>query len=198
MTLRLDRVLIVTLIAAGIMLSLWGAGFMLFRQNFTAYTTPKEMVQADAIVVLTGGTGRITSGFDLLEKEAAERLFISGVYQGVDVRQLLDLSQKQESRLDCCITLGYEAENTVENAIETASWMKDNNYTSLWLVTANYHMPRAAMEFQRLAPNVTVFQYPVEADQEKSAYRALMLQFREYNKFILAWLRNLLLSLYPA
>src|SRR3546814_5818119 len=48
-----------------------------------------------------------------------------------DVRQLLDLSQHSPEDLSCCVVLGYEADNTRGNAVETAAWMKDQGFTSL-------------------------------------------------------------------
>ena len=47
----------------------------------------------DAIVVLTGGSERLTQGLDLLTQKKAQKLFISGVYHGVDITELFRVRQ---------------------------------------------------------------------------------------------------------
>ena len=70
----------------------------------------------DAIVVLTGGSGRLRSGLDLLLADRARRLFISGVYRGVDVTQLLALLKQQPDQVENRISIG-NAVDTIENAL---------------------------------------------------------------------------------
>src|SRR3546814_8105662 len=82
----------------------------------------------DAIVGLTGGSDRLAVALDLLSADKGRKLFVSGVYRGVDVRQLLDLSQHSPDDLSCCVVLGYEADNTRGNAVETAAWMKEQGF----------------------------------------------------------------------
>src|SRR3546814_4727223 len=93
----------------------------------------------DAIVGLTGGSDRLAVALDLLSADKGRKLFVSGVYRGVDVRQLLDLSQPSPDDLSCCVVLGYAADHTRGNAVETAAWMKEQGFDSLRLVTAPYH-----------------------------------------------------------
>src|SRR3546814_2779454 len=108
--------------AVGVLL-LYGLGFLGFTTLLP--TTPvSDERSTDAIVVLTGGSDRLGVALDLLSADKAGKLFVSGVYRGVDVRQLLDLSQHSPEDLSCCVVLGYEADNTRGNAVETAAWMK--------------------------------------------------------------------------
>ena len=97
------------------------AAFLIGLFNF-AEGLPQEAEAperlTDAIVVLTGGPGRIDRGFELLAEDRAERLFISGVYRGVEVGELLRLAQRSPDEMRCCIELGYEASNTRGNAQE--------------------------------------------------------------------------------
>lgn len=151
-----------------------------------------DTAKLDAIVVLTGGSNRLQTGFDLLEQERGEKLFISGVYQGVDVRALMDQWKKGANNdLDCCVVLGFDADNTIGNAQETANWMEKEGYTSLYLVTAHYHMKRALLEFDRLGLGWEVRPWPVMPDAmdmnnwwRDSRYRSLII--REYNKYLIA------------
>ena len=110
--------------------------------------------KTDAIVVLTGGAGRVREGLSLLEKGFARKLFVSGVYRGVDVRALRQLVRRAPGELECCIALGYVADSTRGNAMETADWIRLEKISSIRLVTASYHMPRSLLEFHRVLPTV--------------------------------------------
>ena len=115
----------------------------------------------DAVVVLTGGSGRLGVGLSLLAQKRAKKLFVSGVYQGVDVAELLRISRQSPRELECCVVLGYSADDTAGNARETAEWMAQEGYASLRLVTANYHMRRSLLEFRRVMPEVALIPHPV-------------------------------------
>ncbi len=117
--------------------------------------------RTDAIVVLTGGTGRLSEGLKLLADGRGERLLVSGVYRGIDVDALLQLARRKPDDVECCITIGYAADNTAGNARETAEWIRSADNRSLRLVTANYHMPRSLLEFRRALPDVRIIAHPV-------------------------------------
>lgn len=153
-----------------LLLILWFAGLWWFAARIPAgLPDPAQPVDAsektDAIVVLTGGAGRLSAGFALLEQGAARKLFISGVYDGVAVRELMNLTAKAKAKAEqeCCVVLGYAADNTIGNAAETSDWMEEEEFTSLRLVTANYHMPRSMLEFSMAMPDVRVIPHPVTA-----------------------------------
>ena len=110
--------------------------------------------QTDAIVVLTGGSNRLDEGLNLLARRKAKKLFVSGVYRGIDVRRLLSLSRRSPSDLVCCIEIGHNATSTEGNAEETKLWMDREGFQSLRLVTSNYHMPRSIREFRHYMPNI--------------------------------------------
>ncbi len=115
----------------------------------------------DAIVVLTGGSERLTKGLELLSAQRARKLFISGVYRGVDISELFRVRQESPDEFTCCVALGHEADNTEGNATETAAWMKDQGFRSLRLVTASYHMPRSLLEFHHAMPELEIVPHPV-------------------------------------
>ncbi|MCH8000413.1 MAG: YdcF family protein, partial [Proteobacteria bacterium] len=126
---------------AALFLGIWLVGLLWFAKDLPVSVAAPARA-TDAIVVLTGGSGRVHQGLELLAQRRAKKLFISGVYRGVDVRELLGVSQQSPADLDCCIALGYEADSTRGNARETADWMREQGLGSLRLVTAAYHMPR--------------------------------------------------------
>ena len=115
----------------------------------------------DAIVVLTGGTDRLTTGLKLLQAGQSGMVFVSGVSPGVDIGEILRSMGLASDELGCCIELGHDATDTAGNAAETARWMKSRGFQSLRLVTANYHMPRSMAAFHRAMPLVTLVSHPV-------------------------------------
>ncbi len=168
----------------------WSAGLVWYATQLPSSVNDTAR-KTDAIVVLTGGSERLQQGLDLLSQEKAKKLFVSGVYRGVDVRQLLDLSQVSPNELECCVTLGYQADNTRGNAIETAKWMRDQGYGSLRLVTAAYHMPRSLLEFHRNMPGVEILPHPVfpKHFKQDNWWRwpgSASLLITEYSKYIVA------------
>lgn len=142
------------------LLVLWLTGLVWF-----ASTLPDDVedpaTSTDAIVVLTGGSERLATGIHLLRHKLGRKLFVSGVYRGVEVAELLKLSRQTPEEVECCIVLGYAAESTEGNAVETAAWMGREKFTSLRLVTGSYHMRRSLLEFQGAMPGVKVVPHPV-------------------------------------
>jgi uncharacterized SAM-binding protein YcdF (DUF218 family) len=180
------RIIISLFLAA----SFWTGGLVWFAKQL-----PREPGDAtsrtDAIVVLTGGSGRLQQGLDLLASDMAEKLFVSGVYRGVDVQELLAISRATPEEIECCIALGYEADNTRGNALETARWLAGEGYRSIRLVTASYHMPRSLLEFQRLMPDVAIITHPVLSEHYRQDDWWLWpgsarLLISEYSKYLIA------------
>jgi len=151
-------------IGSGICALLWLAGFVWFATPPGADTRTDP---TDAIVVLTGGSLRLQAGIELLREGRAPRLFVSGVNQQVDLEDLLRSSKNVPDWTLCCIVLGYHAENTFDNAQETAQWIRSQGFHSLRLVTAWYHMPRSLLEFDRALKEVEIIAHPVFPDQVK-------------------------------
>lgn len=135
--------------------------------------------KTDAVVVPTGGPGRITRGIAVLKTGQAKRMLITGT--APDVRPIeLAVEYKVEPRwFACCIDLGHDAVDTRSNADETAQWVRAHGYKSVRLVTAEWHMPRARLELTHaLGPDVTVVG---DAVQTNPAFAMLV---REYNKYL--------------
>jgi uncharacterized SAM-binding protein YcdF (DUF218 family) len=124
----------------------------------------------------------------------ARKLFVSGVYRGVDVAALLRHSRSAPDYISCCVVLGYTADSTAGNARETAEWMRKEGFGSLRLVTASYHMPRSLLEFRRAMPKIEIVPNPVvpERFMQEAWWRypgTLSLVISEYNKYLLAIIR---------
>ena len=171
---------------------LWIVGLIRYAGD-----TPGKVFDAttstDAIVVLTGGSGRLNAGLDLLSKDFAGLMFVSGVYRGIDVRKLLQVTRRDPLGLEKRIGIG-NAVNTRENAEETAKWVRQKAIKSLRLVTAAYHMPRSRLEFANVMPGVKIVPHPVFPEHVKQnewwawpGTAALMAS--EYNKYLMSWVR---------
>jgi uncharacterized SAM-binding protein YcdF (DUF218 family) len=185
--------LLVLVAAAGA--GTWGFGLVRFVD--TLPRTPAAVSgKADAVVVLTGGSRRLDEGVALLEARAAPVLFVSGVDERVDANGIRTLLADGADRLsdalvECCLVLGYGASDTIGNARETQIWMTVGNRRSLLLVTSNYHMPRARLEFAHAMPGVEVFPHPVIPPDVRldGWYRypgTLALLANEYSKYLFA------------
>lgn len=178
----------------------WGAGLFRYADSIpTSISQPTY--KTDAIVVLTGGRGRLDEGFRLLSQGFGARLLVSGVYKGVDVNVLRAATRQYSDREDCCIDTGYDAEDTIGNAIEARDWVLKHGFTNLRLVTSAYHMPRAILEFKHNLPDVDIIKHPVftpEVKQERwwAWPGTTGLIVGEYNKFLMAWMRHRLMSIF--
>lgn len=192
------------ILAAIIMLVLvWSAGFLWFIQDLERQRATPVSIEAtgrtDAIVVLTGGSGRLATGLELLAAGHARKLLVSGVYQGLDVQELLKMARRSPDNLECCITLGYSAESTLGNAHETADWMREQGLASLRVVTANYHMRRSLLEFSRAMPDIPLIPHPVDPANVhiKEWWKwpgTANLLMNEYSKYVLSRGRYALLD----
>jgi uncharacterized SAM-binding protein YcdF (DUF218 family) len=128
----------------------WLFGFLWFAM---ALPQPYGGGKTDAIIVLTGSSGRIEHAVDLLEKGRAKRLLVSGVDREVKPREFAVQFDVSESLMECCITLGYHAYDTRSNAIEAASWLVQHRVRTVRLVTADWHMRRAMLELSLELPD---------------------------------------------
>jgi uncharacterized SAM-binding protein YcdF (DUF218 family) len=172
----IEAVAMITRVAAGLLL-IYVLGYALF-----VVLLPKaaDDRRTDGIVVLTGGAKRIERGLDLVERDRAERLLISGVDRAVRPVELAVQHKIDGKLLECCIDLGHESVDTRSNGAETARWVKQKKFKSIRLVTTDWHMPRARFELaQQLGPGVKVLS---DAVQSKPSFRTL---FLEYNKYLL-------------
>ena len=171
---------------------LWG-GFTLY---VTQSTPASPDIVTDTVVVLTGGAGRIEAGAQIIADGKAKSMLITGVGNKVT---LSDLMKKGVTKDDiknavlahCCITLGYVAETTQDNAAETLEWFQKNNIpanASIRLVTSDYHMPRALIQFRRSLPEAKIYPWPVKSNTDDEQF--WMNLNREFGKYILTWLSD--------
>jgi len=167
----------------------WFSGLCWFYFQIPAYGYFKNMpVKTDAIIALTGGKGRVEHAFNSLIAGDSNVLFISGVGKDTTLQNLAeeyDLSMEKLLAGSKEILLGYEAKNTIGNAEEVAQWMQYNDYKSIRVVTSNYHLPRALLEFRYAMPHIIMLPMPVYSKQDTSFPHApIFLTISEYHKWV--------------
>jgi uncharacterized SAM-binding protein YcdF (DUF218 family) len=146
--------------------------------------------KTDAIVILTGGKNRISTGLNLLERKLSNKVFISGVYKNVNINKIFKIEKVQTKGLKNKITLGYLAENTSQNARETINWAITENVKTIRLVTSIYHIPRSVLEFSYENKLIKIIAHPVYSENLKLKNwwkwkGTTYLLAREYFKYLL-------------
>jgi uncharacterized SAM-binding protein YcdF (DUF218 family) len=190
---RLWRASAGVLLVAAAVATAWLLGLVWFVAGF-ATAARDTAPPTDAIVVLTGGSQRLATGLDLLRAGKGQMLFVTGVSRRVHVEDLLRISGNAPAWAICCVVLGHEAKDTLDNAIETARWMRQRGYKSLRLVTAWYHMRRSLLEFDRAMPGTRIVAHPVFPQRARPDHwwewrGTALLLVREYDKYLGALLR---------
>jgi uncharacterized SAM-binding protein YcdF (DUF218 family) len=148
----------------------------------------KPAQAADGIVVLTGGSSRVSDALELLADGYGKRLLISGVHPTNDVADISRSLPDNQSLLTCCVDLDRSAVNTRSNAAETRRWVHERGFKSLIVVTSNYHMPRAIAEMSHAMPDVALIPFAVVGDKWRdepwwtsgATFRLLLSEYVKY------------------
>ena len=163
----LRRVLSLILIA-------WIAGFILFAMSLPRAAGAQR---SDAVVVLTGGAGRIERGLEVLHRGWSQRMLVSGVDPQVKKGEFAAQFNITAAEMECCITLGYRAFDTASNARESTDWIAQNGYRSVRLVTSDWHLRRARAELAKVLPgHVAVID---DAVPTRPSLRVLMVEYHK-------------------
>jgi uncharacterized SAM-binding protein YcdF (DUF218 family) len=154
----------------------WLVGFIWFA---VALPGPAAAGKSDAVVVLTGGGGRIDRGLEALGKGWTRKMLVSGVDRAVRAREFAAEYKVPPALMRCCVTLDFQSVDTRTNAREAAQWISGNKFRSVRLVTTDWHMRRAAMELGGQLPgHVALIR---DAVPSQPSFRIL---FLEYNKLL--------------
>ena len=185
------RATIVTVLA--IAFAAAAIGFVGFLSQLRgAETRPSRT--ADGIVVLTGGSSRVSDAMELLADGYGKRLLISGVHPTNAASDISRSLTDNQSLLSCCVDLDRSAVNTRSNAAETRRWAHERGFKSLIVVTSNYHMPRAIVELSHAMPDITLIPFAVVGDKWRDEPwwtngATVRLLLSEYVKYVAAEVR---------
>ena len=183
-------------------LLVWAAGLIWFLFQIPTKAAPSAE-PSDAIVVLTGGSGRIDSGLRLLAEKKGKKLFISGAGSSTTPADVIRNApadiRGQLAYRTVDITLGHYAQNTIGNAEETALWLGQQQYSTIRVVTSNYHIPRALEELRQTAPGVKLIPEPVFAEEFTVGKLFFNTESRqivmsEYHKYLAGKLRHIIVA----
>jgi uncharacterized SAM-binding protein YcdF (DUF218 family) len=172
-------------------------GFVGMAGGFVAFLSQLRIAElkpdrnADGIVVLTGGSSRVSDAIELLAGGFGKRLLISGVHPTNGASDISRSLPDSEGLLACCVDLDRSAVNTRSNAAETKRWVHERGFRSLIVVTSNYHMPRAIVEMSHAMPNVELIPFAVVGDTWRddpwwTSGATFRLLLSEYAKYIAA------------
>jgi len=165
--------------ALALLLLAYALGFILFAFTL-GKAAPADSAPTDAAIVLTGGPGRIEHAIEVLRDHKAKRLLVAGADPSVTKADTARRLKGSGKLLKCCVDLGSESVDTRSNAEEASRWLVQRHFSSVRLITSDWHMRRAHYEFQKVLGS----RYRLVTDAVRSEPRFLTL-FGEYNKYVL-------------
>lgn len=164
---------------------------LLFSQFVKGLNEAADSVSSvDAIVVLTGGVGRVEEGLRLFSEGKGSHLIISGVegtsslgsiFPGKDLKNTVDTGK---------IVLDVKSRNTIDNALNVKKILEKKGFKSIILVTSNYHMERAYTMFSKsLSKDVRLYRHPVRSPNFKDeewwgSLKSLKIMTSEFYKYL--------------
>ena len=175
------RVLVLRIIFVGLLAAAW--------VDFARRMEPSgsaERLPANA-VAFTGQFDRVFAGLKVLQLGHVENLFISGVNRGAGIEkdgfaaQFPVDANLQRALASGRLALGERAQNTLENAAETACWYKERGLLGpLLLITSCLHMPRASLALERSLPKVDVVRMCLASATSQVTTEALINEFKKF------------------
>jgi uncharacterized SAM-binding protein YcdF (DUF218 family) len=165
--------------AAALILLVYALGFVLFAFTL-GKPAPEDAAPTDAVVVLTGGPGRIEHAIAVLRDHESKRLLVAGADPSVTKLDIMRRVGGDQKLVKCCVDLGSESVDTRSNAEEAGRWLAQHHFQSVRLITSDWHMRRARYEFEKVLGR----KFGLVTDAVHSEPRFLTL-FGEYNKYVL-------------
>lgn len=154
--------------------------------TYKTFSYRQNALKADAIVVLTGGKGRVEEGVRLFRDSRAEFLFFVGVDPSV-IKSDLYRPRPGDPSADNVI-LEKSSRNTLENSIFGRDLLMRSGVRSILLITSRYHLKRASILFRNSLPaDIAIIPYPVDTVNLKESWwnhgGSFQLLFREFYKY---------------
>jgi len=152
---------------------------------YKTFSLSQREVQADAIVVLTGGLGRIEEGVKLYRAGKGRMLFLIGVDPLVKKGELFRGEGSEN------VYLENVSRNTLENAVYARDLIARHKVNSVKLITSRYHIKRSIILFRNALPkDVAIYPHPVDSRNLKhrwwshrGSFKLLFSEFYKYCMF---------------
>jgi len=156
--------------------------------TYKTFSYRQNAQKTDAIVVLTGGRGRVEEGVRLFRESRAQFLFFVGVDPSVRKSDLYRPNPGDPSADN--VILEKSSRNTLENSIFGRDILVHSGVHSVLLITSRYHLKRASILFRNSLPmDITIVPYPVDTVNLKESWwshgGSFQLLFREFYKYCL-------------
>ncbi len=154
--------------------------------TYKTFSYRQNTQNADAIVVLTGGKGRVEEGVRLFRDSRAELLVFVGVDPSVRKSDLYRPRRDDPSSDN--VILEKSSRNTLENSIYGRDILVRSGVHSVLLITSRYHLKRASILFRNSLPtDIAIIPYPVDSVNLKESWwshgGSFQLLFREFYKY---------------
>jgi len=132
-------------------------GLMIYSSSQQILTIDSGNVQADALVVLGGGSDeRSVLAAELFLEGKAPRIVVSGYGDGENNVQILEKCGVPST----VITLEFKSSSTLENAKFSIPLLRRLGAHRVIIVTSWYHSRRALACFEHFAPDMTFYSRP--------------------------------------
>ncbi len=119
------------------------------RQPITAWL---EDHSADCAVVLTGSSGRVREGFDLLSRKSIKKLIISGVHPTSNLREIFPRWPFYGNLKKEDVILEKQSSTTYGNAQQSLPLVEALNCRDVVVITSRLHLYRAKKMFNKIYP----------------------------------------------
>lgn len=135
-------------------------GFVIvFYFEFVAVTATNssswvQVRDADCGIVLTGGSGRIREGMDLLANHTIRKLIISGVNPNSEIKEIFPLWPFYPEVDEKDVVLEKRSETTFGNATQSVALAEILSCQDILLITSSLHMYRAKRTFYKVFPKI--------------------------------------------
>ncbi len=151
----------------------------------------KTTAQADCAVVLTGGSGRVREGFDLLANQNIKKLIISGVFPNAQLREIMPTWTFYGNIKEDDVILERRSETTYGNGQQSLAVVEALRCRDVILVTSRLHMYRSYRTFRSIFPShIPIYKQAVISLRYKSSFFEVLNEaFKSlfYSTWIYSW-----------
>ncbi|MFN8369069.1 MAG: YdcF family protein [Bacteriovoracaceae bacterium] len=145
----------------------------------------------DLLVVFTGDVGRINFAINKAHEFNAPKIYISGVHKKNSIETLMkeqlnvNYSSYASQNLENFTEIDYQAQNTIENIVQTLNYIRENkDFSKVLIVSSDYHILRINMALNSMMKDSDNFNfYYLGSPTDYTHFRNIKILYREVFKF---------------